>query len=115
VELGFAGHQLSLTPLDVRDLRQSIPRHRFPLAKIALELLESRSEVACPRRELQLALIELARTRDELFLIAAAVGRELGLTLVEHLLTRFDLNPSLCRFALSLDERRFAFGERLLE
>jgi hypothetical protein len=115
VELGFAGHELSLAPLDVRDLCQSIPRNRIAFPKIALELLESRSEVARPGRELQLALIQLARTRDELFLIAAAVGGELGLTFVEHLLTRVDLNPSLCRFTLGLGERRFTFGERLLE
>jgi hypothetical protein len=115
VELCFARHQLSLTPLDVRDLRQSIPRNRIAFPKIALELLESRGEVASPSRELQLALIQLARTRDELFLIAAAVGGELSLTLVEHLLTRFDLNPSLRRFTLGLGKSGFALGERPFE
>jgi len=62
-----------------------------------------------PGRELQLALIQLAAHARRALLIAAAVGGELSLTFVEHLLTRVDLNPSLCRFTLSLGERRFAF------
>src|SRR5919109_413796 len=65
VELGLARDQLRLPTVDVGKAREGVLRNRVALRRLLLELLHARGELARPRRKLELALVELARTSHE--------------------------------------------------
>src|SRR5438874_1770704 len=111
MELGFAGDQLGLTLLDAVELGQRILGHGVALACLALELLHARTEVARPRRQLELPLVQLSCARDQPF-VAPAGFAELGFELCDLLLAGLELRATLsqlttlgCELPLPLRER----------
>ena len=107
VELGLAGDQLRLALVDVREPRKRVARRRVTLLRLALELLDARAQLRRAGRELQLALVELPCACGET-LVAAVRAGELRLALRQHLLSGFELRPSLRQLALRGCELLFA-------
>src|SRR5207302_2697071 len=115
VNLRFALLQLLLENTDFVSLRARVFDRDRAVRRLLLELINSRGQLARLVGELELALVELARPRDQPFLVLPALGGPLGLALLEHLFPRLQLHTHLGRLLLRRRELRLALRQLLLE
>ena len=76
--------------VEVGQPRAGVVRSLLALVRRALELLDASAQLRRACRELELALIELARALHQALVAAVGAG-ELGLVLREHLLAGLEL------------------------
>jgi hypothetical protein len=90
VELGLASDQLGLALLDAVELGKGVPRDRFALGDLMLEILHTRGELARLSRELELALVQLPASSGHALVTPARSGY-VRLALVQLRFSRLQL------------------------
>src|SRR5262249_25610127 len=85
------------------------------ILRVALDLLELRLDLLRTRGQLEVASGQLGRLCGEALGLLAALGGQLGLALLQHLLARLDLHAGLHRVLLHGGELLLAVREAVLE
>src|SRR4029079_15387958 len=98
MELSLARNQLGLAAAPAVELRECVVHRDLALLGVALQLFDPCSQFAAARRQSHLALVQLACAGGKLLLplrVSPALGRDRGLTRIDHLFARFELNACL--------------------